>query len=67
MTRARHIGDAPFGGRARDDPEPGLRTVPFERSAVIACHVGKTVVVMNVFYGGRDYEALYRDSGDANG
>ncbi len=34
--RCERIGDAPYGGRPRDDLAPGLRTVPFERSAVIA-------------------------------
>jgi toxin ParE1/3/4 len=34
------IGDAPNGGRPGDDLEPGLRTMPFERSAVIAYKVG---------------------------
>ncbi|WP_348632086.1 type II toxin-antitoxin system RelE/ParE family toxin [Mesorhizobium sp. M2E.F.Ca.ET.219.01.1.1] len=58
-ARCRKIGDAPNGGRPRDDLQPGLRTVPFERSTVIAYRVGKTVEIVNVFYGGRDYEALY--------
>ncbi|WP_318013603.1 MULTISPECIES: type II toxin-antitoxin system RelE/ParE family toxin [unclassified Mesorhizobium] len=31
-----NIGNAPRGGRLRDDIVPGLRTVPFEHSAVIA-------------------------------
>jgi len=60
VARAHRIGDAPHGGRPRDDLLPGLRTVPFERSAVIAYRVLDTVDVANVFYGGRDYEALYR-------
>jgi len=34
--RCLRIGNVPFGGRARDDLVPGLRTVPFESSAVIA-------------------------------
>lgn len=59
MSRCRSIGDAPLGGRPRNDLAPGLRTVPFERSAVIAYVVGETVDIVNVFYGGRDYEALY--------
>lgn len=60
-ARCRRIGDAPHGGRPRDDLAEGLRTVPFERSAVIAYRVGETVEILNVFYGGRDYEALYRN------
>jgi toxin ParE1/3/4 len=55
------IGNVPLGGRPRDDLLTGLRTVPFEKRAVIAYLVeGETVVVTNVFYGGRDYEALYK-------
>ena len=61
QARALRIGDAPHGGRSRDDLAPGLRTVPFEASAVIAYRVGAAVEIANVFYGGRDYEALYRD------
>ena len=62
IGRCQRIGDAPNGGRPRDDLEPGLRTVPFEHSAVIAYRVeADHVLITNVFYGGRDYEALYRD------
>jgi len=60
LGRCRRIGDVPHGGRPRNDLQPGLRTVPFERSAVIVYRVGKTVDIVNVFYGGRDYEAAYR-------
>jgi toxin ParE1/3/4 len=35
--RCARIGGVPHGGRPRDDLAPGLRTVPFERAAVIAC------------------------------
>jgi toxin ParE1/3/4 len=50
-----------MGGRPRDDLSPGLRTTPFERSVVIAYVVeGGAVQITNIFYGGRDYEALYR-------
>jgi toxin ParE1/3/4 len=59
-ARCRRIGHAPYGGRPRDDLEPGLRTVPFESSAVIAYKVeGGYVRITNIFYGGRDYEAFY--------
>jgi len=60
-ARCRRIGDVPFGGRPRDDLYPGLRTVPFERKAVIAYRVGDVVEITNIFYGGRDFEALYRN------
>ena len=60
-ARCERIGIVPMGGVARNDLQPGLRTVPFEHSAVIAYVVeDDQVSVTNVFYGGRDYEALYR-------
>jgi len=53
----------PHDGRPRDDLAPGLLTVPFERSAVIAYLVDDHQVrVTNVFYGGRDYEELYKSA-----
>ncbi len=59
--RCERIGDAPLGGRPRDDLAPGLRTATFERSAVIAYIVEDGAVrIINIFYGGRDYEALYQ-------
>jgi toxin ParE1/3/4 len=64
LARCRRIGNAPHGGRPRDDLESGLRTVPFERSAVIAYRITDVVEITNVFYGGRDYEALYRRDAD---
>jgi toxin ParE1/3/4 len=60
MARAQRIGDAPRGGRPRDDLSPGLRTVPFEKTAVIAYRITDAVEIANVFYGARDYESLYR-------
>lgn len=51
----------PSADKQRDDLEPGLRTVPFEKSRIIAYKVeADRVRITNVFYGGRDSEALYR-------
>lgn len=62
-ARCERIGNAPHGGRPRDDLDPGLRTVPFEHTAVIVYRVERDCVrITNIFYGGRDYEALYRGS-----
>jgi toxin ParE1/3/4 len=59
--RSRRIGLVPHGGTPRDDLAPGLRTVAFERRAVVAYRVeGDKVVISNIFFGGRDYEAIYR-------
>ena len=62
--RCTRIGHAPHSGRIRDDLAPGLRTIPFERSALI-CYVieNETVWITNVFRRGRDVEAILR--GDA--
>lgn len=61
LAACERIGDVPLGGRPRDDLLPGLRTVPFEKRAVLAyVIVDDAVEITNVFYGGRDYEALYR-------
>jgi len=63
--RCRRIGDVPLGGMPRDDLYPGLRTLPFARRAVIAYRViDDRVEITNVFYGGRDFEALYRGQPD---
>jgi toxin ParE1/3/4 len=52
---------APYAGRLRDDLFSGLRTVPFERSALI-CYVidGDTIWITNIFRRGRDFEAILR-------
>jgi toxin ParE1/3/4 len=68
LAMCEKIGTMPHGGRPRDDLLPGLRTFPFERRAVIAYRLsGETVEINNVFYGGRDYAALYRNEDDADG
>ena len=65
--RCQSIGNAPRGGRSRDDISLGLRTVPFEHSAVIAYVIeSDAVLIINIFYGGRDYEALMRDGGSVD-
>jgi toxin ParE1/3/4 len=62
QERCKRIGDVPRGGRQRDDLGAGLRTVPFEHSAVI-CYVidNDTVQITNIFYGGQDFEAILRE------
>jgi toxin ParE1/3/4 len=64
--RCQSIGNAPRGGRSRDDIVRGLRTVPFEHSAVITYLIESDVIhIVNIFYGGRDYETLMRDGGSS--
>jgi toxin ParE1/3/4 len=60
--RCRRIGNAPHSGRPRDDLAPGLRTVAFERSALICYIIDEDIVwITNIFRRGRDYEAILRD------
>lgn len=62
--RCEKIGDAPHGGVSRDDLAPGLRMVPFEHSAVVLYLVdGGGVLITNIFYGRRDYAALFNSTG----
>jgi len=45
-------------GTMRDDIRPGLRIVGFERRVTIAFAVEEArVIVLRLFYGGRDWEA----------
>jgi toxin ParE1/3/4 len=62
FDRCESLGDFPMKGRARDDLQPSVRILPFERIAVIAYHIlAGEVEVINIFYGGRDYEAFLLD------
>lgn len=52
-------------GGARDDLRPGLRTIGFRRSLVIAFAVNDaTVEKLGIYYGGRDYETVLSDNTD---
>ena len=59
---------APLRGTARDDLRPGLRTFGVERRATVLFTVIEAsgeAVILGVFYGGRDVEALVASrSGD---
>jgi toxin ParE1/3/4 len=51
----------PERGRRRDDILPGLRIFGFERRATIAFQVLEVeVVIVRIFYGGRDYQTALR-------
>jgi toxin ParE1/3/4 len=59
VTRCESIGDAPFGGVARPELGANIRTVPLEDRAVILYHVtSEAVEIINIFYRGRDYQAI---------
>ncbi|WP_372422772.1 type II toxin-antitoxin system RelE/ParE family toxin [Salinarimonas chemoclinalis] len=58
--RCERIGDAPFGGRARDELRPGLRTIAYKRSVVIAYTIRDDhVEIAKIFMRGRKYEDLF--------
>ncbi|MHB8311177.1 MAG: type II toxin-antitoxin system RelE/ParE family toxin [Metallibacterium sp.] len=52
----------PQRGTPRDDIRLGLRLVPYRDSAAIAFTVDNdAVVIVGVFYGGQNYEAVLQD------
>ncbi|MBM9616081.1 type II toxin-antitoxin system RelE/ParE family toxin [Desulfobulbus rhabdoformis] len=58
---------APIRGHKRDDLMKDLRIVPIDKKALAAIVMdgaNQTVLILNIFYGGRDYESLMskRDS-----
>jgi len=59
------LENAPIRGRKRDDLRPNLRVLSLAKNAVAAFEVDKekqTVTILNVFYGGKDYDAIIRVS-----
>ena len=57
------LEEFPMQGTTRDDIRPGLRTMGWRRRVMIAFMVEEhDVVVIGIFYGGRDFEALLRDN-----
>lgn len=58
-----NLATFPERGTQRDDIGPGLRTIGFERRATIASQVlEKEVVILRIFYGGRDWERAFRQT-----
>jgi toxin ParE1/3/4 len=50
----------PKRGTPRDDLYPGLRTIGFERRALIGYLVLEdTVPILRILYGGQDFEAVF--------
>ena len=53
----------PERGTRRDDLQPGIRTIGFERRATIVFRVvDREAEILRVFYGGQDFESIIRDS-----
>lgn len=60
------IATLPLQGKARDDIRPGLRIIGYRRRVVIAFLVlGKVFVIVGIFYGRRDYEAVLAEPKEA--
>lgn len=59
------LSDFPHLGVAREDLFPGMRVLGFRRRVTIGFIVTEhEVEIYGVYYGGRNYEALIRDSID---
>jgi len=55
----------PIRGQKRDDLRLNLRVAVIDKNAVAAFEVDEdqqSVTILNIFYGGRDYETIMRDS-----
>lgn len=56
------LSEFPERGTPRDDLRPGMRTLAWRRRVTIAFMVEeRDVVVIGIFYGGRDFETLLRE------
>jgi len=55
----------PKRGTQRNDIRPGIRIMGFRRRVSIAFEVSETaVIILGIFYGGQNFEALLSDSED---
>ncbi len=60
-SKCKELETFPIRGQLRNDLMDGLRIYPLDNKAVAAFLVNEadlTVQILNVFYGGRDYETL---------
>lgn len=59
LDRLGQLADYPFRGISRDDVRPNLRTISWRRRVAMAYAVdGTNVVIVGIFYGGRDFETI---------
>jgi len=59
--KCHELETAPLRGQQRNDLMENLRIAPIDKKAVAAFIVDEkkqTVIILNIFYGGRDYETL---------
>ncbi len=55
----------PLRGQRRDDLMHDLRIAPIDKKAIVAFVVDEkkqTVLILNIFYGGKDYEILMSEA-----
>jgi plasmid stabilization system protein ParE len=65
VTFCEELATFPYQGRARDDIRPGLRLIGYRRRVVVAFAVtGHALLIVGVFYGGRDYGAILAEPED---
>jgi len=65
--KCQELDTFPIRGQQRNDLMDGLRVYPLGKRAVAAFLVDEaeqTVCILNIFYGGRDYEILLDSSHD---
>ncbi len=63
--KCHELETAPMRGQRRDDLMANLRIAPIDKKTVAAFIVDEekqAVLILNIFYGGRDYEALMSES-----
>ncbi len=61
QQKCEDLSHFPERGAKRDDIRKNLRIMALEKNAMAAFEISKekqAVVILNIFYGGRDYEAI---------
>lgn len=65
--RCESLAEMPEQAPSRDDLGPGVRLLTFNRRAMVAYRVERgEVLILRVFYAGRDYQAAVLDEPDAD-
>lgn len=64
-SKCNDLSTVPLIGNKREDLRKNLRIVVLDKNAVVAFEVNEkklSVTILNVFYGGRDYETIMTDT-----
>jgi toxin ParE1/3/4 len=65
IAHSEGLATFPEQGTARDEIRPGLRTTGFRGRVVIAfATIDGTLVILGIYYGGRDYETVLTEQSD---